>query len=109
MKIEKKENYTLITPTEATLDTFLDVLNISAFEKENTILDFSTTFQLTVAQIDAFSEVSIAKKEKGTSFILIAKGIEIDDLEDESLAVVPTITEAEDTLEMDDIERDLGL
>lgn len=108
MTIEKKDTYTLITPTEASLDAFLDVLNISDFEKENVLINFLNTFQVSIKQIDVFSEIAMAKKENGTSFIIITKEIEIDDLEDESLAVVPTLTEAEDTLEMDAIERDLG-
>lgn len=59
--------------------------------------------------MDTLAPLAAAKKEAGTSFILVATSIEIDDLEDESLSVVPTLGEAEDTLEMDAIERDLGL
>jgi hypothetical protein len=108
MNIEKNNNYTLITPTEESLDAFLEVLNISDFKAENVLIDFLNSFELTVKQLDSFSKVSKEKKENNTSFILIIKGIEIDELEDESLAIVPTLTEAKDTLEMDAIERDLG-
>lgn len=107
MNIEKKDKYTLITPTENSLAEFLNSFDIANFENENVLIDFLQSFKLTVSQIDEFSEISILKKENGTSFILIASGIEIDDLEDESLSVVPTLQEAEDTLEMDAIERDL--
>ncbi|MEI6865818.1 ribonuclease Z [Flavicella sp.] len=108
MNIDKKENYTLITPTETSHDDFLEVLKISDFEKENLILDFSNSFEITTKQIDGYSEISMYKKENGTSFIIIRNDIEIDKLEDELLSVTPTLTEAEDTLEMDNIERDLG-
>mgnify|MGYP006156823653 FL=1 len=108
MNIEKNNNYTLITPTEDSLDAFLEVLNISDFTAENVLIDFLNSFELTVKQLDSFSKLSLEKKENNTSFILIVKGIEIDELEDESLAIVPTLTEAKDTLEMDAIERDLG-
>lgn len=108
MNIEKKDRYTIISPTENSFDSFIEVLNISDFEKQHVFLNFLNSFDITPAQIDSLSEISMTKKENGTSFIVIAAGIEIDDLEDESLSVVPTITEAEDTLEMDEIERDLG-
>jgi len=108
MNIEKKEKYTLISPTEDSLESFLSVLTISDFDKENILLNFLESFPVSAKQIDTFSEIALLKKELGTSFIIIAKDIEIDDLADESLSVVPTLLEAEDTLEMDAIERDLG-
>jgi hypothetical protein len=108
MNLKKNKNYILITPTEASFEAFLEVLNISDFEKENVLINFLNVFPIAVEQIDEFSEISMSKKENGTSLIIIVKGIEIDDLKDESLSVVPTLTEAEDTLEMDAIERDLS-
>ena len=106
--MKKKDTYTIITPTQTSFEEFVATFNVSDFESENLFLNFLNTFEVTTAQIDSFSEISNTKKENGTSFIVIASGIEIDDLEDEILSVVPTITEAEDTLEMDAIERDLG-
>ena len=41
------------------------------------------------------------------SFVLVVKGIDADDFPDE-LNIVPTLIEANDILEMDNIERDLG-
>ena len=108
MNIEKKDNYTLVTPTQTSFDAFLKDLVISKFEKENLILNFLNSFEITTHQIDSFSEISQDKKENGTSFIIVASNIEIDDLQDETISVVPTVGEAEDTLEMDAIERDLG-
>lgn len=107
MNIEKKDNYTLIQVTESSFEEFSAAFSISDFESENLIINFIDSFEITTANIDTFSEDSMQKKENGSSFIVIAPGIEIDDLEDEMLSVVPTLIEAEDTLEMDAIERDL--
>ena len=52
-------------------------------------------------------DISTSRKENGTSFVLICKGIDIDEIPDE-INVVPTFEEAVDILEMDAIERDLG-
>lgn len=108
MNIQKKDNYTLITPTQSSFESFTKEFIVSDFEKENLILNFLDTFKVTSAQVDSFSEISQNKKENGTSFIIIIADFDIDDLEDETLSVVPTLGEAEDTLEMDAIERDLG-
>ena len=107
MNIVKKEHYTLITPTENSFEYFMVALDLKEFIHEHIILNLDSSFKINTTQLDSLSEISIAKKEHKTSFIIIAKGIEIDDLKDETLSVVPTLTEAEDTLEMDDIERDL--
>ncbi|WP_152286538.1 ribonuclease Z [Flavicella marina] len=109
MNIEKKETYTLISPSENSLESFLAAIDFSSYESENLIINFLDAFNLSASDVDAFSDISMKKKENGTSFILITDTVEIDDLEDETLSVVPTLIEAEDTLEMDAIERDLGL
>ena len=54
-----------------------------------------------------FLNLSRTHKNNGTSFVIVCKGVEIDSIPEE-LAVVPTIEEALDVLEMDAIERDLG-
>ena len=51
--------------------------------------------------------ISENHRDKNLSFIIIANGIDFDELPDE-LVVAPTLTEAEDILEMEAIERDLG-
>jgi hypothetical protein len=47
------------------------------------------------------------KQEKNTSFVLINAAINLDDLP-EHINIVPTLQEAEDILEMEAIERELG-
>lgn len=42
------------------------------------------------------------------SFVMVCDGIEFDQVPDE-LIVVPTFKEAEDIIEMEEIERDLGI
>ncbi|MFC2127982.1 hypothetical protein ACFLRU_06350 [Bacteroidota bacterium] len=109
MKYTKKENYTEITPTEATFSDFFEVFSneFSNFKNEHLFLNFLNFSPVSIVELDKFSETSMETKENGNSFILIAEGIDIDELEDENLSVVPTLGEAEDTLEMDNIERDL--
>ena len=53
--------------------------------------------------------LNIAKEhiKSRTSFVIIANGINVDTLPEE-LIVVPTMVEALDIIEMDEISRDLG-
>lgn len=109
MNIDKKEKYTIITPTENSFEDFFHAFSaeLTALNSTHLFLNFLNSFSVNVAELEKFSNISENKKENGYSFVLIANSVEIDDFEDETLSVVPTIGEAEDVLEMDDIERDL--
>jgi hypothetical protein len=52
-------------------------------------------------------DIPSTKKENGTSFVIIIKSLDIDALP-EAINVVPTLQEAKDILEMENIERALG-
>ncbi len=109
MIIQNKENYTIILPEENSFTAFYTVFSSQIHEVPTThlFLNLSDKFHVTADELEVFSAFSEQQKEKGKSFVLITNTVEIDDFEDESLSVVPTLTEAEDVLEMDEIERDL--
>ena len=109
MKIEKKEKYTIVSPTESNFEDFFTAFNseVETLTSEHIFINFLESFSVNVSELEKFSSISENKKENGNSFVLITTTVEIDDFEDESLSVVPTLGEAEDVLEMDDIERDL--
>ncbi|REE82910.1 hypothetical protein BX611_0185 [Lutibacter oceani] len=109
MKITTTEKYTLLKPTNNSLGEFQVNLEkeLSKFEGAHLILDFSEKINTKIEELLLFLSLSSQHKENGTSFVIISKGINIDEIPDE-LNVVPTITEAIDIIEMDAIERDLG-
>ena len=109
MLITKKDNYTLISSDE---DSFIGFQN-SLFEKIN---DFKTTHLILQVSEDInienkdfllFLNIAEEKQENGTSFIVVNSTINVDDFP-ENLNIVPTLQEAEDILEMEAIERELG-
>jgi hypothetical protein len=110
MNFSKKETHTIITPSENSFVEFHKAFEakVSTFEKEHVFIDFLHTFKVDINELQQLAEIAITKKENGTSFVLICDTVEIDDFEDESLSIVPTLVEAEDILAMDEIERDLG-
>ena len=109
MIITKTEKYTLLKPTEESLDIFLNNLekNIINFKEEHLILDFSGKINTNLKELLLFLKLSEGHRQNGTSFVIIFEGIDIDEIPEE-INVVPTFTEALDILEMDAIERDLG-
>jgi len=108
MQIENKDNYTVITPIETTVSLFFDAFSKKkgTFKKEHLVLDFLQNINTTLDDILLFLNIAIDSRKNGTSFVIVCKGIQIDDIPDE-ISVVPTIPEALDILEMDEIERDL--
>ena len=108
MQIDNKKTHTVITPTETTVSLFYDVFSKKEadFKKKHVILDFLQNINTTLEDILLFLNIAIDSRKSGTSFVIVCKGISIDDIPDE-ISVVPTIPEALDLLEMDEIERDL--
>lgn len=109
MKTEKKESYNLITPTSDSFAVFKDNFETQKerFVNENVVISFLDSFQPNTDEINSFLAIASDKKQHGTSFVLVIKNISIDDFPEE-LNIVPTIIEAEDVIEMENIERELG-
>ncbi|MDO7612128.1 MAG: ribonuclease Z, partial [Flavobacteriaceae bacterium] len=57
--------------------------------------------------ISLFTQWSTDFKKSAKSFVLVTNAISYEDTP-ESLSVVPTLQEAKDVIEMEEIERDLG-
>ncbi len=108
MIVTKKKNYTYIKYQKKTVNLFFKEFEnrYSEFEGEHIIIDFSEIFNTNIEELLLFLEINNHHRNKGTSFILVCKGIDIDDIPDE-INIIPTFTEALDILEMDGVERDL--
>ncbi len=100
-----KENYTLITVDKASFSTFQQQLN--DLKSNHLIVEVSENLNIDEEKISLFLNIAVDFKTNGTSFVVIKSGINIDDFP-ENLNIVPTLQEAEDVLEMEAIERDLG-
>ena len=108
MQLTTKDNYTLITSDENSVDDFYN----SLVEKENDIKNmhlivvFSENFNTTSKEILLFLGIANKFRELSMSFVIVCSEIDIDDVPDE-IIVAPTLSEAEDVLEMEALERDL--
>ena len=111
MIIDIQENTVLITYEQS--DTygrsFRDEIKLNKnFSSKNIILDLSPMKNVLSKHIKDFVELAIYHKEfNNKSFVVVAGPIGLKLLPN-GINVVPTINEAYDTIEIEDIERDLG-
>lgn len=117
MKINKTDQYFSVKPSnkelfssEEQFQLFFDefLKNNTNFKNVNLILDFSDSVNVDLSKILLFSPISEKHKNHNKSFVIVCEGIEFDKIPEE-LVTVPTFKEAEDIIEMEDIERDLGI
>ncbi|MBV1888041.1 MAG: ribonuclease Z [Urechidicola sp.] len=108
MLINKKDFHTTITVDDnCNGQFFLNLKNqINDFSNKHLIIDFSKLDSIKLDDVLQFFDIAQEKRKQNTSFIIVATGIDVDDIPDE-INVVPTLNEALDILEMDAIERDL--
>ncbi|WP_339894139.1 ribonuclease Z [uncultured Algibacter sp.] len=77
------------------------------FKNNNIIVALTSLDVLTQAEIVEFLELSNTHKVSKHSFVIVSDKIDLDVVPDK-LVVVPTLQEAYDLIEMEDMERDLG-
>jgi len=108
MIIEQKEGYIYVSSNDDNFNdyalSFKEEHNI--IEQINVIVDISSNFKVKVENLFVFLQFAQYHKDNGTTFVVICKDVDIDSLPEE-FNVVPTLQEAEDILEMENIERDL--
>lgn len=109
MKVETKGHTTTIKDTQGDLMGFLMKLTheFKSFEKHNVIVDISKHNDLTIKDIKSFSTLSSNHKKAKKSFVIVVNEIDFNDVP-AKMTVVPTLLEAHDIIEMEEIERDLG-
>ena len=117
MEIHKTDTYYSISPSEDELISEKDGFQVffNTFLKNNTnfmninlILDFSKIINIDLNKILLFSQASETHRNNNKSFVIVCEGLDFDKIPDEIVAV-PTFKEAEDIIEIEDIERDLGI
>jgi hypothetical protein len=110
MKLTKKDQYLLIqTASDDDLGVFFEAFKKSYndIKNEHLVIDLLNIKNCKSEDLNTFYKISKAHRETKKSFIIVVENFEMDDLPDD-LIVVPTILEAKETIEMEEIERDLG-
>lgn len=109
MKVEEKGHTLTIKDTKADIAAFLEKVTegYNNFKNHNIILDISQDGHMALSDILSFLSLSNRHRKAKKSFVLVAKDADFTEVPDE-MVVVPTMLEAHDIIEMEEIERDLG-
>ncbi len=108
MKVTVKGHTTVIRNTADTAVVFCDKISheLGNFRAQNLILDL-THGPVTLTDINGYLLLSKAHKKEKKSFVIVAQDMDYNAIPN-SLHVVPSLQEAHDIIEMEEIERDLG-
>ena len=109
MKVVVKGHTTILKDTQGDFQLFLDKVTTQheSYKNQNLILDVTHDNSTTIQSIKAFSELSKLHCKGKKSFVIVAENIDFNALP-KLLVVVPSVLEAHDIIEMEEIERDLG-
>lgn len=109
MKVDHKGHTTIIKDTEGDSKIFLEKVTnqFGTYKETNIILDITHDKTVDLKSIKSFVDLAKKFRKEKKSFVIVAEGIDFNDVP-ASLHVVPTVLEAHDLIEMEEIERDLG-
>ena len=108
MKKTQEKNYIRIECQEESITDFSSTLTKrhEEFKNDNVVIDIENFKDLHHEHLLSFLELSDRHRMEKKSFVIVNNAVDIDKIPDE-LMVVPTLGEAEDVIEMEEIERDL--
>ncbi|TNJ41528.1 ribonuclease Z [Tamlana fucoidanivorans] len=109
MILDQNGNTSIITQEKATIVELTKKIQAlyPKFKNSNIIVSLTSLDPLDKGDILEFLELSTIHKAAKNSFVIVSDKVDFDDVPDE-IIVVPTLQEAYDVIEMEDMERDLG-
>ncbi|PCJ93239.1 MAG: ribonuclease Z [Flavobacteriaceae bacterium] len=110
MIFNKEGATTVVSQENTSLKEFLKNLNnaYQTLKNDHIIVNLFSFSMLTTGDLLEFMELSNTHRGSNKSFVLVTSKVSYDEIPEE-ICVVPTIKEAKDIVEMEEIERDLGL
>jgi len=109
MKVEQKGHTTTIKDTQGSIQLFLDKVTHEhhSYKNQNLILDVSQDKNVSLKDLKLFSDLSKTHRKGKKSFVIVVNDIDFNEVPTKLIAV-PSLQEAHDIIEMEEIERDLG-
>ncbi|MEO1484568.1 MAG: ribonuclease Z [Bacteroidota bacterium] len=110
MTIEKQDNLVIVSQGDVQLSVLLEELkgNYADIQGVNAIVALTSPKDEIVEGLATIVSASEEHKSSKKSFIVVSENLEYDEVP-EGLSIAPTVQEAKDIIEMEEIERDLGL
>lgn len=110
MKINAYDNYVIVKEKSNDLENFSFLLNplmTNQLKEKNLIIDLLEYKSMSIEDLLIFQNTSNTHREANKSFVIVNDNLNLNEIPEE-MVVVPTIQEAEDLIEMEEIERELG-
>ncbi|WP_248722859.1 ribonuclease Z [Seonamhaeicola sp. ML3] len=109
MIIDQNGNTTIVTQEKANTIELVKKLQAlyPKFQNNNVIVNLTTLTKIPLEELIAFLEISNNHRAAKHSFVIVTNKVDFDEIPDE-IVVVPTLQEAYDIIEMEEMERDLG-
>ena len=110
MKVTHQETFIILEDERDDIKDFaryLEHIVPEKYEDNNLVIDLLKYDGLSLEELVSFLKLSNYQRGGKKSFVFINTGIDIDLVPDE-IVLVPTLQEAQDIIEMETIERDLG-
>ena len=110
MIIDQEENTSIITQEKATIVELVKKIETlyPRFEKHNIIIKLSSLEKITLQNVNEFLRLSNKHRAAKHSFVVVTNAMNADETPDK-IIVVPSVKEAFDIIEMEVMERDLGI
>lgn len=110
MKVEQNGHTTIIRDTKLDLPIFIDAITSQRLTliKNNVIIDLHNYPELYVKDVLLFAEIAKDFKKNKKSLVIVACSTFDFNANTKKITVVPSLLEAHDIIEMEEIERDLG-
>lgn len=109
MILDTDGNITIVTQERGTPVELVKKIeaSYSKYKNNNIIINLSSLNKVTLEDIIEFLQLSNNHRKAKHSFVIVSSKIDLDETPDE-IVVVPTMKEAYDIIEMEEMERDLG-
>ncbi len=110
MRIEEFDNLIVLADDRGAYSDFVPFLSQQVqehYQGKNLVIDLLKYTHISLDELLELLALSNDHRGKKNSFVLVNDAVNPDDIPDE-LVVVPTLQEAMDVVEMEEIERDLG-
>ncbi len=109
MEINNKKNYKILRDRNPDLAEFATNLtqNHAKFKKDNVVIDILDKQDIESKDLLVFLEISDIHRSGKKSFVIASNPVAVESLP-EDLIIAPTLREAEDIVNMEELERELG-
>lgn len=109
MKVKEKGHTIHLHDSQSTIEELIEKITTqhNQFHNFNLIVDLSRSESIEVQTLKKFKPLQKLHQKGKKSFVLVVSDTNFTAVDD-ALTVVPTVLEAHDIIEMEEIERDLG-